>query len=181
MTITIANPAPLPELLALFAVMMPPKLIVMQAAILQGARSETIGFMDGDRLVAAAMLYPLDAERPGERLVELAFICLPEISQHLIPLIHHAHLTRAALAQSGLVRVRAHVRADHLPGKRLARLCGMDLVGRFGAFDRFEFEGAPDGRASDPCTDLDGDRRRRRLRGEQADGAGHLEAGSGDR
>jgi hypothetical protein len=110
------------------------------AAQLPAVRSETFGLSVGRELVAAALLYPLAPERPGEHLVELAFVCRPILSRHMLSLIRHAHLTRVRLVQSGPVRVRAHVHSGQLPGKRLALLCGMKLVGRFGAFGRYEFE-----------------------------------------
>lgn len=153
MTLRATSPAMLNEIADLYAQAVPMKPVTFKAMVVQLARSESFVFLDADdRAIAAAMLYPLPAERfgqdgrerpDGERLVELAFVCRPEISRHLVGLIHLAHSTRARLAKDG-VRVRAHVRADHRPGHRLAVLCGMTLIGRFGAFDRYEFEGAGD-------------------------------------
>lgn len=145
MTLHLVTPAPMVEILDLYADQTPMKPINAAAARLQAARSESFGLYAGDHLVAAALLYPLRPERPGERLVELAFVCRPGLARHTLSLIRHAHLTRARLVQSGPVRVRAHVHSDHLPGKRLARLCRMELVGRFGIFERYEAEGSPDG------------------------------------
>jgi hypothetical protein len=144
MTLRLVTPAPIIEILDLYADHTPMKPINAAAARLQAARSESFGLYAGADLVAAALLYPLRPEQAGERLVELAFVCRPELARHTLSLIRHAHLTRARLVQSGPVRVRAHVHSDHPPGKRLARLCGMALVGRFGAFERYEFEGSPD-------------------------------------
>jgi hypothetical protein len=146
MTLRLVTPGMLHEVLDLYAVAVPMKPINVKAAILQHARSESFVFFAGDDVapIAAALLYPLDPERPGERLVELAFVCRPDLARHILSLIRHAHLTRARLVQSGPVRVRAHVHSNHLPGHRLAALCGMTMVGRFGAFDRYEFEGQPD-------------------------------------
>ena len=123
MTLTVTSPAPVAQILDLYAGAMVLKPLHSKAAILQAARSQSFLFSFGDRPVAAVMLYPLDVERPGERLVELAFVCLPEIRRHLVSLIRHAHFTRAALVQSGPVRVRAHVRHDHSPGHCRCRHC----------------------------------------------------------
>lgn len=143
MTLIVTTPAPASAVLDLYSAAVVMKPLHAKAAILQCARSQSFLFEAGGRPIAAALLYPLDAVRPGERLVELAFVCLPELRQHIVSMIHLAHLTRDALAQNGPVRVRAHVRHDHRPGHRLAALCGMTLVGRVGAFDRYEFEGQP--------------------------------------
>jgi hypothetical protein len=142
------------EVLDLYAEQTPMKPVSAATARLQAARSESFALYAGETLVAAALLYPLRPERwfsldgceqpVAERLVELAFVCRPDLARHTLALIRHAHFTRARLVQSGPVRVRAHVHSDHPPGKRLARLCGMALVGRFGAFERYEFEGSPD-------------------------------------
>lgn len=140
----VTSPAMLHEVMDLYAACTPMKPINVKVVILQHARSESDAYFIGDRLIAAAMYYPLPAERPGERLLELAFVCLPELAQHLVAFIHSSQSTRARLAETGPVRVRAHVRSDHRPGRRLAALCGMRMVGTFGAFDRWEFEGAPD-------------------------------------
>ncbi|MBP1296625.1 hypothetical protein [Bradyrhizobium elkanii] len=143
MTLTVTTPAPAAAVLDLYSAAVVMKPLHAKAAILQCARSQSFLFEAAGVPIAATLLYPLDAERPGERLVELAFVCLPELRQHLVSLIRLAHLTRGTLAQNGPVRVRAHVRHDHRPGHRLAALCGMTLVGRVGAFDRYEFEGQP--------------------------------------
>ncbi|OKO67672.1 hypothetical protein AC629_42580 [Bradyrhizobium sp. NAS80.1] len=143
MSLRVASPAPLPDVMDLFAASVPMKPINVKAAIVQAARSESFAFYAGAGAIAAAMLYPLPAEKPGERLVELAFVCRPELAQHLRALLRLAHLTRDQLANDGPVRVRAHVRSGHLPGSRLAALLGMRMVGTFGGFERFEFEGSP--------------------------------------
>lgn len=143
MALRLVTPAPMVEILDLYAEQTSMKPVSAAAARLQAARSESFGLYAGDDLIAAALLYPLRPEHPGERLVELAFVCRPDLARHTLSLIRHAHLTRARLVQSGPLRVRAHVHSDHLPGKRLARLCGMALVGRLGAFERYEFEGLP--------------------------------------
>jgi hypothetical protein len=155
MTLHLVTPAPMVAVLDLYAEQTPMKPVNAAAARLQAARSEGFALYAGDDLIAAALLYPLRPERwfcidgceqpVAERLVELAFVCRPDLAPHTLSLIRHAHLTRARLLQSGPVRVRAHVHSDHLPGKRLARLCGMALVGRFGIFERYEAEGSPDG------------------------------------
>lgn len=139
------RPVPMPALLDLYASIAPLKPLHARAALLQAARSETEGWLLGDRLIAAAMFYPLPQVQPGERHIELAFACLPELRHHLTAFIHATQLTRARLASDGPVRVRALVRTGHRPGARLAVLCGMSRSGSDGAFDVWEFEGRPDG------------------------------------
>lgn len=134
-------PAPLPDVLALYQATAPMKPVTASAAILQAARSDTVGWYDGNRMIAVALFYPLDPERPGERLVELAFACLPDLADHLATFIRAARLTRAQIGQDASNRIRAHVRKGHRPGARLARLCGMKRVGSLGMFDRWEAEG----------------------------------------
>jgi hypothetical protein len=141
-TLRLVTPAPAGAVLDLYAASVPMKPINVKAAILQLARSENFAFYAGEAPIAAALLYPLPAEIPGERLVELAFVCRPELSRHMLAFIRLAHLMRARLAKDALLRVRAHVRRDPRPGHRLAALLGMTLVGRFGAFARYEVEGS---------------------------------------
>lgn len=143
MTLRAISPVPMPALLDLYAAIAPLKPLHVRTAMLQIARSDTEGWLLGDRLVAAAMFYPLPQAQPGERHFELAFACRPELRQHLVAFIHAAELTRARLASDGPVRVRALVRYGHRPGARLARLCGMSRTGHAGAFDVWEFEGRP--------------------------------------
>lgn len=145
MTFRVVSPASMPAVLDLYAETTPMKPINAKAAVLQLARSETAAYYAGAELIAAAMYYPLPPEREGEILRELAFVCRPSFRHYLVPFIHHAHLTRSALASNGPVRVRALVRKGHKPGHRLAVLCGLSLVGERGAFDVWEFEGKPDG------------------------------------
>ena len=138
MTLSIACPLTLMPALDLFAATVLMKPAHFKAAMLQGARSLTYTFHDDEgRAIAAAMLYPL----PGDRCFELAFVCLPQIRDHLVSLIHAVHSTRDQLVEDGPLSVRALVRASHLPGHRLAMLCGMKWAGRFGAFDLYVFEG----------------------------------------
>lgn len=143
MTIRAIRPVSMPALLDLYAAIAPLKPVHAQAATLQIARSDTEGWLLGDRLIAAAMFYPLPAVNAGERRFELAFACLPELRRHLVAFIHASQLTRARLASDGPVRVRALVRYGHRPGARLAVLCGMTRIGAAGAFDVWEFEGRP--------------------------------------
>lgn len=140
MTLRATSPAPMADVLDLYAAALPVmKPIDVKAAILQHARSASEIYRDaGGRAIAAAMYYPLPAEAPGERLVELAFVCRPELAGHLISFVHTFHLTRARLANDGPVRVRAHVRTGHLPGRRLAALCGMRQTGTAAGFERWE-------------------------------------------
>lgn len=145
MTFRVVTPAPMREVLDLFAATTPMKPVNAKAAVLQLARSETVGYYAGAELVAAAMYYPLPPEQPGEDLRELAFVCRPSFRHYLIPFARHARSMRAALASNGPVRVRALVRRGHAPGRRLAVLCGLSWVCERGAFDVWEFEGGPDG------------------------------------
>jgi hypothetical protein len=143
MTLRATSPAPMVDVLDLYAATVPQKPINVKAAILQHARSESEIYFAGDETapIAAAMYYPLPAEIPGERLVELAFVCRPQLARHLLSFVRLTQLTRARLANDGPVRVRAHVRSGHLPGRRLAVLCGLRLVGTFDGFERWEFQG----------------------------------------
>lgn len=144
MTFRVVSPADMPAALQLFADTTPMKPLNAKAAMLQLARSETVAYYAGAELIAVAMYYPLPPERAGEILRELAFVCRPSFRFYLVPFIHHARLTRAALASNGPVRVRSLVRQGYAPGRRLAVLCGLSLVDARGAFDVWEFEGKPD-------------------------------------
>lgn len=146
MTFSVVSPASMRDVLQLYADTTPMKPLNAKAAIVQLARSETVAYYTGGLMIAAAMYYPLPAERDGEILRELAFVCRPTFRFHLLPFIHHARLTRAALASNGPVRVRSLVHQGHEPGRRLAVLCGLSLVGTRGSFDVWEFEGKPDGK-----------------------------------
>lgn len=122
---------PLPELLELYTTDGRAKPLHVRAAILQAARSESVGWWDGNRLLAAALLYPL---APG--LCELVFACRPEAGRHLVAIIHSARLIRADLPDD--LRIRATVRTGHAPGRRLARLCGFQPAGTAGLFEHYE-------------------------------------------
>lgn len=139
------SPAPIGEAMALYLDLMAPKPVNVRTAMLQLARSRREGFYAGGELIAVASYYPLPDETPGEALFELAFVCRPALARHLVSFIHLAHLTPRRLTNDGPVRVRALVRRGHLPGSRLARLCGMTMAGVTGGFERWEFAGAPDG------------------------------------
>lgn len=136
------SPVPLPALLDLYTVDGTAKPLHVKAAILQGARSESVGWYelgDGsvpDRLLAAALLYPLGAEPGADDVRELVFACRPEISRHLAAVIRTARLSRARMPEG--VRIRATVRAGHVPGRRLALLCGLAFAGEAGGFERYE-------------------------------------------
>ena len=136
----VVSPAALPDVLQLYAAAPIQKPRTAAMVILQFSRSESVSYFDGDKLIAAAMYYPLPPERPGETLRELAFVCLPEFSRQLVAFIHHARLTPDALAKNAPVRIRARVRAGHEPGRRLAVLCGFRLVAVDGLFERWEIE-----------------------------------------
>ncbi|KIZ47387.1 MULTISPECIES: hypothetical protein [Rhodopseudomonas] len=140
------TPCPFVDVVDLYQAATPMKPRSTAAVLLQAARSESIGWYAGDRLIAAALFYPIDPERPGEDLRELVFVCLPDLARHLTAFIRTARLTRSRLGQDASIRIRAHVRSGHLPGARLARLCGLRLVGPAGRFDCWEAEGPFDER-----------------------------------
>lgn len=116
--------APLPDVMQLYSRNGLTKPLEFKAALLQAARGESVGIYAGDQIVAAVILYPV---APGE--YEAAFACLPAAVHHLVPIFHAARSIRARLAETGRFTVRAHVRAGHEPGRRLARLCRMTLIG----------------------------------------------------
>jgi hypothetical protein len=114
--------------------------VAMRVALLQSARSESLGYVDENgNLIAAVMLYPLDPERLGEDLRELVFCCRPEASRHICAIVRHARLIASRLADTPHLRIRATVKAGHQPGQRLARLIGMTGAGEFGAVEHWEW------------------------------------------
>jgi hypothetical protein len=143
MAVDVRIPVPLDELIVLLAPARALKpgygSLLSRAAILQGARSETIGFYLDGRLIAAITLYPLDPERPREDLREASFACLPEASAHMTGVIRHARLIRLRLAEHADVRIRATVLKGHEPGRRIARLIGLRPAGETGAFELWEW------------------------------------------
>lgn len=144
MSLRAVTPAPIGDVVTVYTATAPMKPVNVAAMILQHARSTSIAYYADDDLLAVAMFYPLDPERPDEDLAELTLACLPALAHHMIPFIRLARLTRARLANDGHVRIRAHIRTGHRPGARLARLCGMVPVGVSGSFQRWEFEGRSD-------------------------------------
>lgn len=139
MTIRAVSPAPLPDVLALYQATAPMKPVMASAAILQAARSDTIGWFAGDRMIACALLYPLDPDGSGIDRRELLFACRPEASRHLVSIIHAARLTRSRLNDTAAVSLVARVRLGHQPGRRLAALCGLSSVGTEGGCEIFEW------------------------------------------
>lgn len=137
MPIRIVASAPLADVVGLYAATLPMKSISARAAILQAARAENVGFYDGDRLIACALLYQAD-----DGSFELLFACLPEADTYLTPIIRHARLTRARLADTAGIRIRARVRVGHAPGRRLALLCGLAPAGSDGGFEIYEWVSA---------------------------------------
>jgi hypothetical protein len=129
MTFRAVTDPPFCDVIALWGVSGAVKPIEAKAARLQAARSETVGFYEFHKMVAAACLYPCDPETPGEDLRELAFACLPEAVGHLVGIIHTARLILSRLAHVEGLRIRARVRAGYEPGRRLARLTGLHLAG----------------------------------------------------
>lgn len=141
--VTIASP-PLPDILDLWADTGVGKLTPIRAAILQAARAEAIGYAVDGRLIAAALLYPLPPQSPGDDPRELAFACLPALRGHLPALIRSGRLTLLRLAEIKGLRLVARVRVGHEPGRRLARLLGMACTGADAGFEQWEW------RADDP-------------------------------
>lgn len=148
MTLRVQLYPPFVHLLALYAREGVMPRLQFKAAMLQAARAETVGFYDDDTIVAAALLYPLEAERPGEDLRELLFVCVPQAARHVRTIVRAAVAIRArwaltppALAHSAQVRIRATVMRGHAPGERLAALCGLRPVGHPGPVERWELEG----------------------------------------
>lgn len=142
MTLRAVTPLPLPDLVDLFCgnvTYFKPGRILHRAMILQGARSESIGWYAGGELIAGITLYPLDPEIAGEDLRELSFACRPAAARHLTGILHTARLTRARLAEYPGLRIRATVAKGHEPGRRLARLTGLRLAREAGAFELWEW------------------------------------------
>jgi hypothetical protein len=126
--IEIVRPAPLGDTLALaFRTGMAPRRH-LQAMILQVVAQESFGFLHDGRLIMAFGVWPLEAEDPGERLVEFWLAIGAEAVPHLPTLVRLARLVFARLGQSEPVKLRAHVHAGHRPGQRLATLVGMRLI-----------------------------------------------------
>jgi len=108
-------------------------------ALWQWHRSESIGFLAGDELVAAAFLYPLPPSRPGEDYRALAFICAPAAARHMLAIIRFARLTFSRLRHDPNVRICATARTA--TGARLAALIGMCPIGKLGRIQVFEWQG----------------------------------------
>lgn len=138
--LALRTPAPLPDLLALYAasgaVLKP---LQRKAVLLQGARSDSIGFYRAGEMVAAALLYPLPPEIAGEDLRELVFVCQPAAVHDLFAIVKAARSTRRALPDHA--RIRAWCRRDNAAGRRLASLCGLRPRGGAGPFKRYEWSG----------------------------------------
>lgn len=130
-TLRCALDVPLPELLDLYTVDGLARPLHVKAAILQAARSASVGWWLDEKLIAAALFYPL-----ADDLAELVFACRPEAGRYLVAIVHEARLIRAKLPDH--VRIRATVRLGHVPGRRLALLCGLTLIGVSGAFEQYE-------------------------------------------
>lgn len=139
MTLRAVTPAPIGDVLELYAAGGQAKPLTVSAAILQAARAETIGFYAGGVIVAAALLYPCDPEFAGEDLRELVFACRPQAARHLVAILHIARLTRLRLAEIADLRIRARVRAGHAPGRRLARLAGLAHAATAGGLEDWEW------------------------------------------
>lgn len=175
--LTVVAPVPVADLVSLYAHAGAIKPLHLKAALLQAARGASVGFLADGRLVAAAVLYPCEPERPGEHLAELAFVCMPAAARHVLAIVRHARLTAARLPDH--VRIRAHCARDAVAGRRLAWMCGLRPRGKAGRFKRYEIEGR-DGRIRSSGSGLArGSRRHRRhLQADAAEGSGpELERG----
>src|SRR5262245_48940344 len=111
----IVTPAPLEDVLSLYEMQYELKPLRMRAAILQTARSESVGFYT-DRIVAAALLYPTE-EDPARDVRELLFACRHEADRHMLPIIRYARLTLLALQKDGYVLIRARTRGGYVKGR----------------------------------------------------------------
>jgi hypothetical protein len=138
-TLRVVTDAPLHELVDLWAAAGATKPLEIRAAMLQAARSESLCFYAGERLIAAALFYPVPPAAAGDDPRELAFACLPEAARHLPTLIHTARLTLTRFAQIDGLRLLARVRVGHEPGRRLTRLIGFIHTDTAGGFERWEW------------------------------------------
>jgi len=130
MGLGIVQPAPLHMATALaFRSGRAPKRL-LQAMILQVARSETVAFVDRHGApVMVVGLWPWPPLHEGERLFELWLLIDHSALPHLPTLRRLARLMVARAAESGPVRIRALVAEGHRPGARMCRLLGMSFVG----------------------------------------------------
>ncbi|WP_126398369.1 hypothetical protein [Blastochloris tepida] len=131
------SPVPVPDLIDLWSVVTPRKAPWVDAVILQVARSDSIGWTKDGKLVAAALLYPVDAGS-----AELVFACRPLEPQAAVLLVRAvlraARLSVRQLSAVGSFRVVARVRLGHCPGSRLASLAGLRPTGISGNFEIWE-------------------------------------------
>jgi len=141
--LSVISPAPMVETMALHRQDLRMRRLTAKVLILQLHKSETFGLVDETgRLLATIGFLPLVPERDGEDLLELWFLCAPELGRHILRLARLARLTFRRMSDSGEVRIRALVRAGHAPGRRLAALCGMVLEGDEGGLERWEWSRA---------------------------------------
>lgn len=138
MTLRAITPAPLAELVALWSRDSFARRWQASASILQAARSDSIGWYDGDHLIAAALFYPV-----REDLSELVFCCRPEAKKHMLSIVRTARLTAAALPHD--VTIRALCRRDNHAGRRFTWLCGLRPAGIDGGFKRYELRASAHG------------------------------------
>ena len=93
-------------------------------AMLQVVGSGLVGWHDEVGLVAVVGLYSLPHGGAEVWLAGHADRTRP----HLRQIARETRLTLAALAQSGIQPILAHVHRSHAPGRRLALLVGMSRV-----------------------------------------------------
>lgn len=130
------HPAPFLELLGMVRSRAPDKPRFAELSCLQVAGSDTVGFLEDGRLLAAIGFWPL-----GDGRDEVFLIGLPAdvVGPRMISLTSLARLTLAARLHSGTVAIVGHVKIGHLPGERLARLAGFSPCdGAPSGFSRWE-------------------------------------------
>lgn len=130
------RPAPFTDVMALFGELVRLKPALRSTTALQALASETVAILDHGQMVAVVGLLPL-----GEGAHEVWFAARPGFRRVLLPFVRQTRSTLAAAAQHGPVLVRALVRRDHEPGRRLARLTGFRPAGVEGDFELWEWTG----------------------------------------
>lgn len=134
--IEIVHPAPFLDTVELVRGIAGLKAFHSRLASYQVAGSDSVGFVEDGRLLAAIGFWPL-----GDGRDEVYLVGLPReiVGPRLLELSRLARLTIAARLQSGTVALVGFVRIGHEPGERLARLAGFHPVdGAPSGFTRWE-------------------------------------------
>lgn len=136
------SPAPIEETLDLYTRNGIIKRGELKLAIATWRHSETFGFRDERGLVAVIGLGPMPAEG-GETVLDLWFVCAPGVVRHLRELAKIARLTLAKASDTTGLRIQASVRKGYVPGRKLARLAGLEPAGERGAFEIYAWRSTP--------------------------------------